>query len=104
MVLWQRCFRWLDGWWRSGKDLWRDDLLREEFVIPDGVKTIWLSLHDEEGSERVEGRGYLPPASEAYPFPYVRLIGRCWIIDYGILVRVASRKLVDKTVWFQCEY
>ena len=76
-----------------------DDL----FDIPEGIKTIWLSLHDRPRANRVVGkvrgdREKIVAESIAW-----LIIDKERILDDFVFDEILV-PLIDKTIYIQCEY
>jgi len=91
-------------WWEKVGSLFHTDELSQAFDIPVGVKTVWLSLHDRPGVNRVVGKVEM---EEQYGSKYPRFVSHEFPEEIEWTDEVMDKilkSLIGKTLHLQCEY
>jgi len=91
-------------WWEKVSSLFHTDELSQAFDIPEGVREIWLSLHDQPGVNRVIGKVEM---TEQFNERYPQFVSHEFHEEIEWTDEVMDKilePLIGKTLHLQCEY
>ena len=100
MKIVEKRFRLTNNRW-EGIDGFCEEGLAKVFVVPEGVKTIWLSLHDRLATNREPVK--VGNAEYVWGPGAVQIRVNGWVFSVEVLDKPLF-PFIGKTLYLQCEY